>query len=85
MDRQKLGKIVDVLQGITYQEWKNLKRIVDEYFRKKADKQNDKIMFIGTMDQVEEYTHNFSPVQEESEVNNYFAGNGEIKRVKDTK
>lgn len=84
MGKEKLNQILDAMQGITYLEWEKLKHCIDICFTRETDKQNRKIQLTGTNEVVEEYKHLFS-VREESEVNNYFAGNGEIKRVKDTK
>ena len=43
LDREKIAKVMDSLEGISYKEWKFIYRKVDEYFREEISKNIDKI------------------------------------------
>ena len=43
LDREKIAKVMDSLEGISYKEWKFIHRKVDEYFREEISKNTDKI------------------------------------------
>ena len=43
LDKEKIVKVLDLLEGITYKEWKFIYRKVDVYFREEISKLNDGI------------------------------------------
>lgn len=43
MDKEKIVKVLDSLEGISYKEWKFIYRKVDVYFREEISKLNDGI------------------------------------------
>lgn len=43
MDKEKIAKVLDSLEGISYKEWKFIYRKVDVYFREEISKLNDGI------------------------------------------
>lgn len=43
LDKEKIVKVLDSLEGISYKEWKFIYRKVDVYFREEISKLNDGI------------------------------------------
>lgn len=59
MEQEKLRKILQVMEGISYFEWKKLKHIVDVHFDQEAAKQNNKIMLAATEELMTSYNRLF--------------------------
>lgn len=59
MQEEKLRKILQVMEGISYLEWQKLKHVVDIHFDNEAAKHNNKIMLAATEELMTSYNRLF--------------------------
>lgn len=59
VEQEKLRKILQLMEGISYIEWLKLKHIVDVHFDREAAKQNNKIMLTATEELMTSYNRLF--------------------------
>lgn len=48
MDKEKINKVMNSLEGVTYKEWKFISRKVNDYFNIEISKLNDEIKLVNS-------------------------------------
>lgn len=67
MDKEKIVKVLDSLEGISYKEWKFIYRKVDVYFREEISKLNDKIELADSQRLMMSYSEKYKATLQQSE------------------
>lgn len=67
LDKEKIVKVLDMLEGITYKEWKFIYRKVDEYYREEISKLADKIELADSQRLMMSYSEKYKATLQQSE------------------